>query len=142
MKKSFLDCALFQYCYHRYLLPTIAAVEFLAATNKAIRFESLHSTNAKTVGEIFWRNQRIPMLLPDLSVPSELLKPTKIVITRRILEQNQEGYLAFPFEGTPKRLKLTPNEITWLDQSKKQVLILTNQQQIQASILDVTRIKC
>jgi hypothetical protein len=131
-----IDCSLLTYKDSAYLLPTIAISEaiILPAGFPLSRQSSI-------VGTYNWSEENRPILTLDLLPPNVApIKNPKIAFLHNTLPKRKYPFFAVLFEGQTRRIKILPENITWIDESKKRAIVAEKRAQTEVCIVDLTEL--
>lgn len=111
-----IDCVLLRFQRMHYLLPQSVIKEvFLLKMAK-----DGYTTNIDHEIILTYENQKIPLeLFNGKKLYEHQLHPrTKVAIIYRF-KSNHKYFIAFPFEGSPHKTILKPNDLLWFDEPQQ-----------------------
>jgi hypothetical protein len=129
--KEFLDCILLPFRGELYILPTVAVAELgtLGEYNNA-------PEHATYLGEISWRGLTLPLVTPNLNSKGDALHQPKFAILNALFSDKQKPpFFATVVEDQPFRIKVKPQELTWLDEPNRKVVYSQNDEKPREMIL-------
>lgn len=133
MVSCMIDCSLLIYKDCVYLVPTLAISEamILPAGFPLSRQSSI-------VGVYNWNQENRPILTLDLlPLNAAPIKHPKIALLHNILPKRNCPFFAVLFEGQTRRIKMLPENITWIDESKKIAVVAERKTQTEVTIVDL-----
>lgn len=118
VKKNIVDCILFSHRGIHYLLPTVAFAEL------GVKGELYLTQNDATIfGQLHWRGFDIPLVSPDLHEKPMNSPCCKFAVLNAIYENRKiTPYLSILIENHPCRIKLKPQDISWINEQEQTAL--------------------
>ncbi|MBS0287227.1 MAG: hypothetical protein JSR17_08025 [Proteobacteria bacterium] len=118
VKKNHIDCILFSYKAEYYLLPTVAFAEL------ANMGEFHLIAQGPLLGVIDWRHLTLPLVAPDLSEEVNEKKRLKFAVLHSLCSNKTNiPYFSILMENHPGRIKIKPQDLTWIDEVKSKALL-------------------
>ncbi len=118
VKKNIIDCILIGFKGVNYLLPSVAFAEI------GLNSEFQPEDKLPVLGAMQWRGFSLPVVAPDLSVDEKLdtNRSTYAVLNALFSNKLLVPYIGLIIERHPARLKVKPQDITWIDEDKQLAL--------------------
>ncbi|MBI2791482.1 MAG: hypothetical protein HYX61_05955 [Gammaproteobacteria bacterium] len=118
---TYIECMLLPFGSENYILPIVAVAE-LGSLN-GVEYEFIQD---KGFGSLLWRELLLPLVTPDLKPQSKITTlPKYAVINALYVDTNKPPYFAFIIENHPIRLKIKPEELTWIDRDRQRAALST-----------------
>lgn len=116
---TYIDCMLLPFGAQNYILPIVAVAEVGSLDD--VEYEFIHD---KDCGLLRWRELSLTLVTPNLQPQSKLLKlPKYAVINALYSDTSMPPYFALIIEKYPMRLKIKPQEITWVDKDSQRAVL-------------------
>ncbi len=130
-----IDCSLLTYKDSIYLLPTLAIAEAM------ILPAEFPLSQSSIVGVYNWNQENRPILTLDLLPPNTApIRHPKIAFLHNVLPKRNYPFFAVLFEEQARRIKMLPENITWIDEKRKMAAVTEKRTQIQVFIVDLTEL--
>lgn len=114
-----IDCMLLPFGSENYILPIVAVAEL--GSLEGVEYEFIQD---KGFGSLRWRELWLPLVTPDLKPQSKVTSlPKYAVINALYVDTNNPPYFAFIIENHPMRLKIRPEELTWVNKDKQRAVL-------------------
>ncbi len=115
-EKTTIDCILFTSQDRSYLLPVVAVAEV------GILGEYHSLDRDFCLASLVWRGYSLPLLTPDMNGSYKIPNQAKFAIINALfLNKSLPPYFAILMEKHPSRLRVKPDDFTWIDKNKKSV---------------------
>lgn len=117
VKKNIIDCILISFKGVNYLLPSVAFAEI------GLKGEFQRDDKLPVLGAMQWRGFSLPVVAPDLSDEKlDTNRSTYAVLNALFSNKLLVPYIGLIIERHPARLKVKPQDITWIDEDKQSAL--------------------
>lgn len=127
-KDSIIESVLLEWAGHSILLPIEIVVEVGLWESHA--FQPMSHLRSNAVGWYAWKEHKIPLYVFEGSFkdPSEQKYPKRVILyAKQQRNPFNANWMAFPFEGEAKWLRIQPSELAWHDH-RKNIATLTQSQ--------------
>lgn len=131
-----VDCSLLTYKSSVFILPTLAIAEAII-----LPVDFTFNADSMVVGHYEWHQESCPILTMDLvPIGDGKIKNPKIALLHSVQAQSTQPFFAVLFEGQTRRLKTSPENIVWADQTKNKAMLTEKKVQTEVILIDLARL--
>ncbi len=132
--KKMIECMLFSYQEKSYLVPVVAVAE-------VGMLGEYHSQKSDFLASLIWRGFSLPLLTPGMDGSDKIPKQAKFAIINALFSNKSlPPYFALLIDKHPSRLKVRPEDFTWIDAVQKRAKSNTIEDSKEVTLLDIAHL--